>query len=254
MVLEWTPPEDEGGCAITGYAVFRDGGAVAGTAVDTEFNSANDANVRDKPSLRTITATNWPVGTVGQSFRLQVQVFTTQRDALSAIAYALLASVPAAPTDVPVSDSSITNDTTIRVTYASPAPADGGSALLSYELQMDDGLGGDFVTLVGYTPHTMATHYTVAEGILKGRVQRFRYRAKNSVGWGPYSAEASILPATVPSAPAAPAFSTFSSATLYVTIGLSADDGGSPILETGLFRDAGDDFTSAFVKVTNYDG
>lgn len=254
MVLEWAPPEDTGGCSITGYAVFRDGGSVAGTALDTEFNSANDANVRNKPSLRALTATHWPAGTVGQSFRLQVQVFTTQRDALSAIAYALLASVPAAPTDIPVSDASITNDTTIRVTYASPPPADGGSALLSYELQMDDGLGGDFVTLVGYTPNTMVTHYTVPEGILKGRVHRFRYRAKNSVGWGPYSEEASILPATVPSAPARTAYANFSGSTLYVTIGLSADDGGSPILGMELLRDAGDDFTSAFQTVTNYDG
>lgn len=85
MVLEWSPPEDTGGCTITGYAVFRDGGESAGTAITTEFNSANDTNVRDKPSLRAIAATNFPGGTAGESFRLQVQVFTTQRDALSAV-------------------------------------------------------------------------------------------------------------------------------------------------------------------------
>ena len=187
MVLEWTPPADDGGCSITGYALFRDDGEVAGTAITTELNSASDANIRNKPSLRAMTATFWPANTVGQSFRLQVQVFTTQRDSLSEVAYALLASVPFAPTDVPVSDTSITNDTTIRVTYASPAPNDGGSAILSYELQIDDGLGGDFTTLVGYSPYTMATHFTIDQGILKGRVHRFRYRAKNSVGWGAYS-------------------------------------------------------------------
>lgn len=141
----------------------------------------------------------------------------------------MLASVPFAPTDVPVSDSSITNDTTIRVTFANPPPNDGGSAILSYELQIDDGLGGDFTTLVGYSPNTMVTHFTVYQDIVKGRVHRFRYRAKNSVGWGPYSAEASILPATVPSAPAAPTYSHFDSNTLYINIGLSEDDGGSPI-------------------------
>jgi hypothetical protein len=254
MVLEWTPPADDGGCSITGYALFRDDGEVAGTAVTTELNSASDASIRNKPSLRAMTATFWPAGTVGQSFRLQVQVFTTQRDSLSEVAYALLASVPFAPTDVPVSDTSITNDTTIRVTYANPAPNDGGSAILSYELQIDDGLGGNFTTLVGYSPYTMATHFTVDQGILKGRVHRFRYRAKNSVGWGAYSEEASILPATVPSAPAAPTYSHFDSATLTVNIGLSDDDGGSPIIRMELLRDAGDDFTSAFQLVTGYDG
>jgi len=167
----------------------------------------------------------------------------------------LLASVPAAPTDVPVSDASITSDTTIRVTYATPTPpVNGGSDLLSYALQMDDGLGGDFVTLVGFSPHSMVTHYTVSAGIVKGRVHRFRYRAKNSVGWGPYSAEASILAATVPSAPAQTSFSNFTGNALIVNLGLSADDGGSPILGMELLRDAGDNYTSAFVNVTGYNG
>jgi len=37
--------------------------------------------------------------------------------------------------------------------------------------------------------------------IKKGRIHRFKYRALNVVGWGPYSNEASILAANVPSAP-----------------------------------------------------
>jgi hypothetical protein len=69
MVLFWEPPEDLGGCRVTGYAVFRDDGAVAssstGAGITTEFNSNSDSAIRDKPSLNTITATNWPVGTEG---------------------------------------------------------------------------------------------------------------------------------------------------------------------------------------------
>jgi hypothetical protein len=82
MVLQWTPPADLGGCSVTGYAVFRDGGDVAsaaspGVGVLEELNSASDVAVRNKPSLNTLTATSWPAGTVGQAFRLQIQVFTT---------------------------------------------------------------------------------------------------------------------------------------------------------------------------------
>lgn len=72
MVLEWTPPTDDGGCSITGYALFRDGGEVAGTAINTELNTAVDPAIRNKPSLRIMTATNWPASTQGQSFRLQI--------------------------------------------------------------------------------------------------------------------------------------------------------------------------------------
>ena len=82
------------------------------------------------------------------------------------MAYCILASVPLKPTDVPVSDTTITSATTLRVTYATPtAPSDGGNAIISYELQINDGSesqdGNDFVSLTGFTPNSMATHYTV---------------------------------------------------------------------------------------------
>lgn len=161
-------------------------------------------------------------------------MFTTQRDALSDVAYALLASVPLKPTDVPASDSTVTSSTVIRVTYSVgtvgvTAPDDGGSPLVSYEVQMDDGLGGDFVSLSGKDLNTLVTHLTVTQGIKKGRVHRFRYRAKNAVGWGDFSDEASILAANVPSAPVAPTYNSFSSNTLNVVIGTSADNGGTAI-------------------------
>ena len=74
MALQWAPPLDTGGCRITGYAVFRDEGAVAasaeGSGISEELNMASDPDVRDKPSLNTLMATAWPADTVGQVFRL----------------------------------------------------------------------------------------------------------------------------------------------------------------------------------------
>lgn len=49
LTLAWTTPLDDGGCPITGYAVFRDDGA--GSAINVEVNSASDTNIRDKPTL-----------------------------------------------------------------------------------------------------------------------------------------------------------------------------------------------------------
>jgi hypothetical protein len=119
---------------------------------------------------------------------------------------------------------------------------------------MDDGEGGDFVSINGFSPYSMVTHFTVYDDIRKGRVHRFQYRAKNAVGWGPWSPEASILAASPPSAPAMPQFSRYDSATdkLYVILGPSEDNGGTAITDMELWRDGGDDFSSAFTKVANY--
>jgi hypothetical protein len=170
-------------------------------------------------------------------------VFTTQRDAVSEVAHAILASLPSQPADVPVSDASVTSAVAIKVSYARPvSPDDGGSPIVSYELQMDDGEGGGFVSLRGFSSYSLETDATVTVGILKGRAHRLRYRAKNAVGWGPFSEEATILAATVPAPPAPPVFAGFSAGALSVVVGASTDNGGTAILAVELWRDQGDDF------------
>lgn len=48
--LSWEEPEDDGGCPILSYAVYRNDGQ--GGAITTEVNSNQDSNIRNKPSLR----------------------------------------------------------------------------------------------------------------------------------------------------------------------------------------------------------
>lgn len=60
-----------------------------------------------------------------------------------------MAGVPSKPTDAPVSDAQVTSDSRIKVDFAQPEPEDNGSAILSYELVMDDGVSGDFKSIVG---------------------------------------------------------------------------------------------------------
>ena len=225
IVIQWSPPKDNGGCLITGYAVYRDEGmpTVAGTGVitpiSTEVNSVNDANVRDKPTLTQLQVTNFPANTDGFIFRFQIKVFTQgQRIALSGVAFISKATVPAKPSDRPVSDPSVTNDKRIKVDFATPVPDNSGSPILSYELQMDNGLAGPFMSLVGFNSNSMQTTYTVSQGVVKGRQHRFRYRARNFVGWGPFSDVSAVLAATVPVAPLKPLFVTFSGNLLTMTI------------------------------------
>ena len=68
-----------------------------------------------------------------------------------------MASVPDAPSPAPSSDSTVTNNEQIKVTWT--APSDGSSEIISYEVQMDDGKGGNFVSLVGYTSEYLKLYY-----------------------------------------------------------------------------------------------
>lgn len=141
----------------------------------------------------------------------------------------------------------ITSDTQIRVTYVDPIPDNNGSIISSFELQMDDGFSGDFKSLVGFATNSKLTTFSVTENIYKGRQHRFRYRAKNNVGWGPFSDESAILAARVPDVPERPSFISFADNLLNLDIPLPFDNGGSSLEIIELWRDAGNDFTSDFV-------
>jgi len=119
---------------------------------------------------------------------------------------------------------------------------------------MDDGFSGSFTSLIGYSSNSMLTAYTVTKNIYKGRQHRFKYRAKNFVGWGPFSSVSDVLAATVPKAPDRPLFSSFNNGDLIITIPLTEDNGGSAVTNYELEVDAGDDFSSDFNPVPNYSG
>jgi hypothetical protein len=158
----------------------------------------------------------------------------------------ILAGIPSKPTDVPVSDPTVTSDTQIKVSWANPVPADNGSPILSYELQMDDGVTGDFVSILGFDANSLLKTKTVTVSVIKGRQHRFKYRAKNLVGWGPFSADSFVFAATKPRTPPIPYFDSFIIDTLSIAIPRSEDNGGSVITSYELWVDDGNDFTSSF--------
>lgn len=71
---------------------------------------------------------------------------------------------------------------------------------------MDDGIGGNFTTVVGQREDAteLATSF-IAKNVSKGLTYRFRCRVKNAVGWSDWSSPDSyIIAATKPSKPATP--------------------------------------------------
>lgn len=98
---------NDGGCLITGYALFRDDGST-GTPT-TEINSASDVNIRNKPSLREATISGLTSGDLGKTYTIKLTVFTAIGSYDSANAQIKFATKPGTPTTAPADDTSITN-------------------------------------------------------------------------------------------------------------------------------------------------
>jgi hypothetical protein len=78
----------------------------------------------------------------------------------------------------------------------------GGTDIISYELDMDDGLGGSFVEVIGYTTPFALNSFLITFDIVSGRNYALKYRAQNVHGWSPdFSPITYILAATVPAIP-----------------------------------------------------
>ena len=59
-----------------------------------------------------------------------------------------MAAIPDAPTTAPISDAKITSINTIKVRWQQ-VTNENNSEILSYSLEIDDGMGGDFTAVVG---------------------------------------------------------------------------------------------------------
>ncbi len=105
--------------------------------------------IANKPYLRSHQLV-YPNTETGKFFRMRIIALNEISSVQSTLTSVILAGVPDQPATSPVKDSALSNESQIRVTFVAPV-SDGGSSIRSYELQMDDGKGGDFVSLVGDT-------------------------------------------------------------------------------------------------------
>jgi hypothetical protein len=101
-----------------------------------------------------------------------------------------------------------TNETQITVEMTEVLDSDvvgsGGSPILSYSLEWDWGTSGaGYVAVTGYASDSLQLLYT-ATGLTAGEAYQFRYRLRNTYGWGAYSPVLVAVAANPPSTPTQP--------------------------------------------------
>lgn len=248
ITISWTEPTNKGGCDITSYAVYIDDGNEGSFS---EANADNDISVRNIPTLNSLQVTrNIGAPGVGKTFRLKVRVWNRAGSIDSDILGVVLSDTPSTPPnpskiDAGSSSSQITLDiSNFDSTY------NGGSDVLSFNIQMDDGNGGNFQSMTGYTVPNLMPYYT-ANSLTRGLTYRFRYRAKNVNGWGSLSNVISILAADAPEAPPVPTLTSVSSTQIVLQLYPSTNNGGAVVSDYHLYRNTGTP-GSALSEVTNY--
>jgi hypothetical protein len=216
LTFRWSPPAEDGGVELLGYKVYvAEGDAayveVAGAA------SASDATIETHEH----TAADLQAG-VAYRFRVSAhniigegptaQLQTGQELPGDVVDYVLAADLPESPANPP----SILNitETAISVSLATiPTASNGGSAVTSYLVEIDDGLGGPAGTGSPTTyirVHDSLETTLIINGLHGGRTYRIRYAGRNlvydagnmfdidSLKW---SAPAEVLTAVVPQPP-----------------------------------------------------
>ena len=137
------------------------------------------------------------------TIRVKVQAINVVGSVLSPALQFVLAAVPGQPSPPPSADLTNTTTQQIKVDFANTNNNTGGSPILQVELQMDNGDEGDFFTVLITSQQTSTI---IRDGISKGKLYRFRYRASNINGWSVWSEVAYLSAFSIPTAPPAPVF------------------------------------------------
>ena len=161
----------------------------------------------------------------------------------SPITYILAADTPSTPPK-PSFVSATDNSISIQL-Y--PAADNGGSIVESYELEMDQGdTSSAFAAVVSYDKTSFFMHHTVTyalDGIVTGRIYRFRFRASNSKGYSDYSELLSVAANSPPVKANTPLvdYSLSSRTSIFVSWVLNSDGLGEGGLISGykLYMDNG---------------
>jgi hypothetical protein len=194
MTLNWTEVSNNGACDITGYTVYMDDGSSGNPTTGVPGIAT------DLPSLRE-AAVSLSVTDLGKTFTYKIRATNRMGYVESTTVSFLFAVEASTPSTGPQIISYSSSNITVR--YSQALSSNGGTPLISYNLQYKGAFtDNSYIDLSGSnsTVDTLLTEYTV-NSTLKGETYTFRYRVKNSRGWSQFSPETTVIAADAPTQP-----------------------------------------------------
>jgi hypothetical protein len=231
LVVGWQQPKDDGGCPIIKFEVYRDDaqGRDLATLVGTLDNTDSQ-----------LLITNFESNSEGETYRVKIRAFNREGSVDSPYLSIVNSGYPLAISD-PVQ---LLDRDQSSLLVQMPLVSD-DNTILSYELQIDDGVGNSFVSHAGFEENLMETKYLISD-LIKGLTYRLRYRVLNKVGWSAYSPILNVKVATYPLTPAKPKLVSATSSSITLELYDTLDNGGSEVTGYELWRDEG--FGTQFIK------
>lgn len=142
--IKWMAPLDDGGCPIRQYQILRNNGGESGLA---EI-SVHSTDLEDKYWIDSFDITDLPANSLGKRFSFVVRVYTDFAvDGVSSLLSPsmILGDRPDKPSNAPTRNIE-TSEFTVAVNILQ-VPGDNGSPITSYNVEVDDGLGGEFTEI-----------------------------------------------------------------------------------------------------------
>ena len=192
MGVTWSAPVNNGGSAITDYAVQY-----------SSDSGSNWSTFADGTSTSTSTTVTGLANNTSYIFRIAAVNIAGTGSYSTASTAVTTAAVPGAPgTPTPTAHQ----NTQVPLTWSAPV-SNGGSAITDYVVEYSSTM-----TWTTFSDGTSASTSTTVTGLSNGTSYQFRVAAVNAVGTGPYSTiSASAVPSTIPDAPATPTITAASS-------------------------------------------
>jgi hypothetical protein len=164
MTLAWSAPTHNGGCPITSYHIWMDNAGL-GT-----YSQVDASLVNNIPSLRTYTISSFVSTDTSSTYNFYMVADNIVGSVTSSSVAFVLASTPLVPPTSPTLNLATTTAYQIQVDYAALTTANnGGSSILSYELDMYNVSSGTWISLVGGTnSFSLQNTYLQTSGITKG--------------------------------------------------------------------------------------
>ncbi len=249
LTLSWIPPLNNGGCSIIGYEIYMNN--ADGTAPSIRVDQANTQNL---PNLNQYTITTG-LTNLNSTYMIMIRALTAVGNINSGVLSFVLSGIPIQPSLSPTRNDLINTSKSSIIINVNPfttSAETGGSPIVSYELQRDDGMGGAYVSLYGSSVFSLSTNY-IDNNIILGNTYRYIYRARNVNGWGPFSNPSYIKAIVSPNQPKKPSINSFSTTSVSIQINPLITYNGSTTITYELWMNSGT-LNSSFSNLANYNG